>query len=125
MALSDLSIQNEEERGRIMGKNGLTLRAFQILISQSVFHKFNQRVYVSLDIGNYLKKKDEQMKKKAQEAIRKVKESGEKVVFEPMNASERRIIHMTVKEETGVKSSSDGEGRERFVTIELDEYVAT
>ena len=47
----------------------------------------------------------------------KAKRTGQKVILEPMNPQERRIIHMTLQEDDGVNTYSEGEEPYRKVII--------
>ena len=46
-----------------------------------------------------------------------VRRSGEPRTLEPMNAYERRIVHVALQDEADVRTFSVGEGAERRVTI--------
>ncbi len=53
----------------------------------------------------------------ARTAADQVRESGRPFRFQPMNARERRVIHLNLREAEGVRSVSEGEGFDRVVVI--------
>jgi len=63
-------------------------------------------------------RRDAALRERAQEVARAVREDGQPRRMEPLNAYERRIVHMAVAElGGGLTTFSEGEGHERFVTI--------
>ena len=61
----------------------------------------------------------EQLEKLAQDAAKEVKRWGEPVKLPEMNAHDRRIIHITLKEDAEVTTESEGEGAMKKVVISL------
>jgi spoIIIJ-associated protein len=53
----------------------------------------------------------------AQTAAERVRNSRVPFIFDPMNAQDRRIIHMALVDELGVRSESEGDGQMRRVKI--------
>lgn len=53
----------------------------------------------------------------ARRVAAEVRASGEAQTMEPLNAYERRIVHLTLQEEPGVRTFSVGEGMDRRVTV--------
>jgi spoIIIJ-associated protein len=62
-------------------------------------------------------KRDAALRERALGLARAVREDGQPRRLEPLNAYERRIVHMAVAELGGLTTFSEGEGHERFVTI--------
>jgi spoIIIJ-associated protein len=62
-------------------------------------------------------RRDAALRERTLELARAVREDGQPRRLEPLNAYERRIVHMAVAELGGLSTFSDGEGHERFVTI--------
>ena len=59
-----LDIINSEDPGRVIGKDGATLNAFQTLLRAFVYNKFDTPIRIYVDSGNYKKKKQIQYKKR-------------------------------------------------------------
>ncbi len=110
-----LEIKDEAEAGRIIGREGSTLDAFQILIRAIVFRKYDVGAKVFVDAGNYRGKRNDSVKEMALKAY----ESGRRrVVLRSMNASERRVVHSLFQDNTTIKTYSIGRGEERHVVLE-------
>lgn len=114
-----LEILNAEEQiGRIIGKDGATLTALQIILNAMLFKKFSIPIKVILDAGDYRLKKIDSLKNNALKAAKTVIKNRSKIALKPMNAAERRIIHMLFKNDSKVRSYSLGNGDERHVVLD-------
>ncbi len=51
----------------------------------------------------------------AREVAQEVRETGDVITLEPMPASERRIVHLALEQEPGVRTESAGSGDRRQV----------
>jgi spoIIIJ-associated protein len=71
---------------------------------------------VNVDIADYKKQRSDRLRETAEEWMKSVKESGEEMSLEPMNPSDRRVIH-SLASEYGLKTESEGFGRDRHIII--------
>lgn len=106
-----------DDVGRIIGKSGQTLEAFQILIRNFVIRKFSIPIRLQIDAGDYRDKRHSQLKSRALKAAESVIHYGKRVELDPMNAAERRSIHLLFENDTNVKSLSEGEGNRRRIIL--------
>lgn len=104
--------------GIVIGHRGETLDALQYLTSLVVNKQYKQYFRVLLDAEGYRDRRKETLKRLARKLARKCLKKGRKVVLEPMPPHERRIIHITLKNDSRVKSYSEGEEPFRKVMIE-------
>ncbi|MFW6237609.1 MAG: RNA-binding cell elongation regulator Jag/EloR [Halanaerobiales bacterium] len=109
---------NSPDLGIIIGHRGETLDALQYLTSLVVNRNVNEYFRVLLDAEGYRERRKQTLIRLANKLARKAVEKGRKVVLEPMPPHERRIIHMAIKEDSRVKSHSEGEEPFRKVIIE-------
>jgi spoIIIJ-associated protein len=72
---------------------------------------------VRFDAGGYRAIRIEELKLSARVAADRVRETHSPFRFNAMAARERRILHLVLKEEPGVRSSSEGAGEERQVVV--------
>lgn len=100
-----------------LADNARLLYALNHLLNQIFFRRSMDRVNVVLDCEGYRSARDFELRLLARKAAEKVRVSGAKVVLQPMPSSERRIIHLTLSEERGVRTQSEGTGRFRKVLI--------
>ncbi len=101
----------------LIGYHGKTLESLQHLVSLGLSTAFKQVVRVVIDIGNYRDKRTSTLEGLARRAGQQVEESGQEMELEPMNASDRRIIHNVLMSEGKVITESAGEGRDRRVVV--------
>ncbi len=69
------------------------------------------------DANDYRMLRIEELRLSAITAAEKVKQTGRPFHFNPMNSRERRIIHLTLRNETGIRSESTGTGPFRQVVV--------
>ncbi len=111
-------VKLETDDGAIaIGKKGATLDAFQILIN-TMLKKVGVDYQVIIDINNYREKRIRALKKKAKEAVAKVKAGSPPIYLEPMNAYERSVIYSMYENDKRIKLSSVGEGTYQQIKIE-------
>lgn len=112
-----------KELGVLIGRRGDTLDALQYLanlVANKQSHLFSgdqERMRIILDAEGYRQRREETLTKLARKMADKVKKTGRKVVLEPMNPQERRIIHTALQEEEAVQTISEGAEPFRRVII--------
>ncbi len=106
-----------EDESVLIGYHGKTLDNLQRLMSLSMSTALEQKVKVVLEAGNYRKNRQETLINLAQRAKEQVHETGSPIQLDPMNASERRIIHQELSSEEKITTESIGEGRNRRIVI--------
>ena len=106
-----------EDAGCLIGRKGETMEAISYLTSLAANRFEDSDEKISVDVADYRQKREKDLQQLAKKMALKVAKSGRNYSFEPMNPYERRIIHATVGEITGVKSESKGEGNQRRVVI--------
>ncbi len=112
------NLSSEEELGLVIGHRGETLDALQYLTSLAVNRETEEYVRIMLDAEGYRERRRETLERLAEKMKRRAIETGRKVMLDPMPPHERRIIHLTVKDDPRVRSYSEGEEPFRKVLIE-------
>ncbi len=105
--------------GSIIGYRGETLDSLQYLASLAA-NNGGGYFKVTLNIGDYRKKREETLMNLAKRISSQVLKTGKCRTLEPMNPYERRIIHTAVQAIEGVTSASFGEGVSRRVVIGIE-----
>jgi len=72
---------------------------------------------ISFDANDYRLLRIEELRVSAAAAAEKVKRTGQPFRFNPMNSRERRVIHLSLRNETAVRSESGGSGGFRHVVV--------
>lgn len=106
-----------EDLGILIGRRGDTLDALQFLLNLVINRKSSSKIKVIIDIENYRAKREETLVNLSHKLAAKARRTGQKVILEPMNPQERRIIHMTLQEDDTVNTYSEGEEPYRKVII--------
>lgn len=101
----------------MIGKKGQTLEAIQYLLDKIINKHSTERVRVQVDIEGYLEMRKEKLRLHAQRMAEKVKKTGKPHTIGHMSSHDRRIIHLTLKDDRGVRTQSMGEGYYRRLVI--------
>ena len=72
---------------------------------------------IRFDAGDYRSLRIEELKLSARVAAERVRETHAPFRFNAMAARERRILHLVLKEEPGVRTASEGAGEDRQVVV--------
>jgi spoIIIJ-associated protein len=105
------------DSGRVIGKKGATLDALQFLINKMVNRFPEGRRHVIIDSGDYRERHDDGLISMAKRQAQRAVSEGRVVTLQPMNARDRRVIHMSLAKFEGVSTMSQGEGSRRRIQI--------
>ena len=105
--------------GILIGRRGETLDALQYLTSLQVNTGREGYIRVTLDTENYRAKREDSLRRLAQRMANRAQKTGRKVVLEPMNPYERRVLHTALQNHPAVTTHSEGEEPNRRVVILL------
>ncbi|PID71887.1 MAG: RNA-binding protein [Desulfobulbus propionicus] len=101
----------------IIGSEGRTLDSLQYLVRKMVIQSLPDRVVLALNVGDFRERRSEELKTRALELAERVKEDGKTQAIPALNPSERRIVHMVLQEDKGIRSRSVGDGLFKKVLI--------
>ena len=102
---------------QIVGPEGRTLDSLQYLLRKMVATHLPDKIMLSLNAGDFRERRAEELKIRAVELAELVKTDGKTQAIPALNPSERRIVHMVLQEDNGVRSRSVGEGVFKKVLI--------
>ena len=108
-----------DDLGILIGRNGETLASIQYLIRLMVNQELHSWKNIVIDIDSYKQRRAEQLNQMAQRLAEQVVASGRPASLEPMPASERRLVHMALRNHQQVYTASTGEDQRRKVQILL------
>ena len=101
----------------LIGKHGQTLEAIQYIVEKIVNKQQRERVRIRIDVEGYLKNRRISLQKLAMRMAEKVKRTGKPATIDPMNAHDRRIVHIALKDDNMIRTQSVGEGFLRKLVI--------
>ena len=105
------------DAGRVIGKRGQVLEAIQYLTTRVAHRPGEERKHIAVDAEGYRARHEDQLSQMARKLAERVMSEGKIITFDPMNARDRRVVHIALKEITGVRTESNGEGPDRRVQI--------
>ena len=107
----------EKDESLFIGRRGKNLEAYQYMVNKVVDSATSSRgKRIVIDCAEYRSRRRSKLEDMASRAAHSVKTEKKTYSFPPMPASERRIIHMTIKEE-GLRTESRGSGDEKRVIV--------
>ncbi len=108
-----------EEASPLIGHRGQTLDALQYLLARFLNEDKEEWRKVVIDIDNYRNRREDDLRELAARLADQVKRTKRDIKTEPLTAPERRIIHLTLKENSGITTFSIGDGARKRVVIAL------
>lgn len=112
-----IELESKSSSGLVIGRKGKTLEALQFMVNLIVNQMTGSDKKIILDIEAYRAKRERALRKMSKDIAFKVIKSGKPWTLEPMNPFERRLIHLTLQNDTRVTTKSEGQGIYRKVTI--------
>lgn len=106
-----------QSSARVIGKRGDVLDAIQCMAGAVANIGREDYIKVVVDCENYRSQREETLIALAHKVEKKALDTGRKVILEPMNPYERRIIHSALVGSEQVKTSSEGKEPERYVVV--------
>ena len=106
-----------KDLGVLIGKHGQTLDALQYLVNLKANKDRENHCFVMLDVENYRTRREETLKALAHRLASRVKHNHDKMVLEPMNGYERKIIHVALQHTEHIRTESEGQEPYRHVVI--------
>lgn len=114
-----LNVPSTHLNGFLIGQHGDNMRSLQYLTSTALKNNGHEHNRVNVDIAEYKKQRAERLRERAEAWVKQVRDSGEPMDLQPMNAADRRIIHQLAAE-YGLTSDSVGEGRDRHIVLKVE-----
>lgn len=114
---------SDRDTALLIGRQGEVLQALQFVLRTLLREEMEllagEERQLVVDVMNYRQRQIDHLtimaKKKAREAMLENKD----VSLRPMSPYERRIVHMALKDETGIATQSLGEEPNRYIVIKV------
>src|SRR5207245_1913442 len=100
-----------------IGWRGEALRAVRTVVTLILNEGRVDRRRLVVDVEHYRNRREETVKEMALRLADRVRRTGERVMMDPMQSYERRIVHITLEKEPGIRTESQGEEPNRRVAI--------
>jgi spoIIIJ-associated protein len=113
----DVTVEVAEREDLLNGPKGEVRQAMQHLLNRMVNRGEGSRYHLQLEINDFWAQREEELRQLAQDLAREAIEKNDEVVTEYLNAQERRIVHMTLRDDERVKTYSLGTGMIKRLAI--------
>jgi spoIIIJ-associated protein len=108
---------NGDNLGVLIGRRGDNLAALQFMVNLILSKNRRQWPRVVVDVENYRARREESLRSLAERIAYRVRRNAKPFTLEAMPASDRRIIHLTLRDRNDVETYSIGEGPARRVVV--------
>jgi spoIIIJ-associated protein len=112
-----MNINSESLDGLLIGRRGETLASLQHVVNRVFTSRTGQHSKITIDVGGYTKRKHHLLVERARKIADRVRHTGKDFDFEPLKASDRRIIHLAISEVSDVTTYTIGDGLLRKVVV--------
>lgn len=109
---------DELEAGRLIGRFASTLDSLQLIISLMLNQGETHR-HVLLDVAGYRARRLSTLESMVENAKHQAREIGGACVLPPLSATERRQVHLMLKDDAEFTSYSEGFGQDRRLFISV------
>ena len=106
------------DSGRVLDKQGELLDAVQVLANKALVGRKLEKD-IELDCQQFKERRVEELGQKARDAADRVREDGREQLLPAMSPIERRIVHLTLRDDADVTTESRGDGFYKRVAIVL------
>lgn len=114
----DLKLSGQDG-GVLIGYHGDIITALQLILGLILYKKQGSWTRLVVNINDYRQKRSEDLKKTADDTVKRVKFSSQPIALFNLNPYERRIIHLYLKDHPDVNTDSEGQGKNRRLIVSL------
>ncbi len=124
----EVELQKDHVRINLKGEDaqlftangGAAIEALEFLVNKIVARRLGVGAKIVLDVDGFREERQKKLVRMARDAAEKARKTRRPVSLPPMNARERRIVHMALRGRRDVHTKSVGEGERRHVVIYPD-----
>jgi spoIIIJ-associated protein len=103
----------------LISQGGELLEALQHLVNQAFIRELPRGQRVVCDAQSFRATREAELRAMAKHAAERVRSTGAPFMFGPMTANERRIIHLTLVDDSDLFTESVGEGQARKLKVSI------
>jgi spoIIIJ-associated protein len=101
----------------LIGKKGEVRQALQQLLNRMLNKGERTRYHLHLEVNDFWQRRETELADMARQLADEASESGRELLTEYLNAQERRVVHVALREDTRVKTYAIGDGLIKKVAI--------
>jgi spoIIIJ-associated protein len=118
----DVAAAVGEGEDLLTGRKGEVRQALQHLLNRMLNRGEGSRYHLQLEINEFWQHREDELRALARQLAEEALASNGEAVTEYLNAQERRIVHVTLKEDTRVKTYALGTGLIKRVAVAPADY---
>jgi spoIIIJ-associated protein len=118
----EVTAEVADDEELLTGRKGETRQALQHLLTRMINRGEGSRYHLQLEINDFWQRRERELQGVARELAEEAVSSDSEVLTEYLNAQERRIVHVTLKEDPRVKTYAIGDGLIKKVAIAPADY---
>lgn len=108
-----------EDSGYLRAEGGEMLDAVEHLVNQIFGHDLDRDARIICDVEGFRATRELELRAMARHAAERVRATNAPFTFGPMNSNERRIIHLALSDDHGLRTESVGDGYDRRLKVYL------
>jgi spoIIIJ-associated protein len=101
----------------LQGGDGRATDALQLVANQVAMRQSEDAPRIVVDVEGGGDEREQTLGRLADRAVKRALDTGRSIALDPMNARDRRIVHVTIRDIDDVETMSIGEGRYRQVLV--------
>jgi spoIIIJ-associated protein len=106
----------------LLARGGELLRALELIALEILRLAGDEHEKISFDCMNQRAMRLDELRTAAKVAADKVRQTSSPYQFAPMSSRERRIVHLALRDNTDLRTESEGEGLHRYVVVYPKDY---
>jgi spoIIIJ-associated protein len=106
----DVTATVPEHEELLTGRKGEVRQALQHILNRMINRGEGTRYHLQLEINDFWKKREDELRGLAKQLADEAIESNSEAVTEYLNAQERRVIHVALRDDSRVKTYALGSG---------------
>jgi spoIIIJ-associated protein len=113
----DVTAEVTRDEELLTGRKGEVRQALQHILNRRLNRGETSRYHLQLEINDFWRRREEELRTLALSLAEEALASGGEAVTEYLNAQERRIVHVTLREDARVKTYALGTGMIKRVAV--------
>jgi len=113
----NVKVEIASEEDLLIGKKGEVRQALQQLLNRMLNKDEGTRYHLHLEINDFWQRRETELADMARQLADEASESGRELLTEYLNAQERRVVHVALREDARVKTYAIGDGLIKKVAI--------
>jgi spoIIIJ-associated protein len=114
---ADVTVEVAQDDELLTGQKGEVRQALQHLLNRFLNRGEGSRYHLQLEINDFWKRREDELASLARSLAEEALTSNAEMMTEYLNSQERRIVHVTLREDTRVKTYALGTGMIKRVAV--------